>query len=280
LFVYCVCVFIFFVVEVEFSWVDQLQKSILTWYSSHKRFLPWRETCDPYAIHISEVMSQQTQVERVIPYWTRWMQNIPDYWSLASLSKLELLSYWSWLWFNSRALRLQECAQLVVEKYNGELPWNIDLLLELPWIWPYTAWAICSFAWNLPEVVIDTNIRRVLIFLLKLPEDISYDELSMIAKRLIPEWRSRDWHNALMDYWAMYLTARKTRIKSLGKQSKFEWSDREVRGWIVKQLTSGNNILELKSIQEQFPHKNIDKILEGMEKEGIVMIAHNYVKIA
>ena len=78
----------------------------------------------------------------------------------------------------------------------------------------------------------------------------------------------------------MYLTARKTRIKSLGKQSKFEWSDREVRGWIVKQLTSGNNILELKSIQEQFPHKNIDKILEGMKKEGIVMIAHNYVKIA
>lgn len=78
----------------------------------------------------------------------------------------------------------------------------------------------------------------------------------------------------------MYLTARKTRIKSLGKQSKFEWSDREVRGWIVKQLTSGNNILELKSIQEQFPHKNIDKILEGMEKEGIVMIVHNYVKIA
>jgi len=217
--------------------MQQLQSTILKRYENQGRKLPRRATQDPYAIHISEVMSQQTQVDRVIPYRERRMRNIPDYETLAQLPKLELLSHRSGLGFNSRALRLQNCAKEVVEQYKGQLPKDRTQLLELPWIWPYTASAICAFAWNLPEPVIDTNIRRVLIFLLKLDEWISLQELEKEAKNLIPEWRSRDRHNALMDYGATHLTARKTKIKSLWKQSKFEGSDREVRGWVLKQLT-------------------------------------------
>ena len=260
--------------------ITELQNTILSRYYKEWRKLPRRETQDPYAIHISEVMSQQTQVDRVIPYRKKWIKDIPDYKALASLPKLDLLSYRSGLWFNSRAIRLQECAQQVVEKYNNTLPQDKELLLSLPWIWPYTASAICSFAWNLPEPVIDTNIRRVLIFLLKLPEDISYRELEKIAEELIPEWKSRDWNNALMDYWAVHLTARKTKIKSLWKQSKFEWSDREVRGRILKQITKTKQPLSINKIKEEFPHKNISKILNELKKENIIKEADGYINIS
>lgn len=260
--------------------IRELQNTILSRYYKEWRKLPRRETQDPYAIHISEVMSQQTQVDRVIPYRKKWIKDIPDYKALASLPKLDLLSYRSGLWFNSRAIRLQECAQQVIEKYNNTLPQDKELLLSLPWIWPYTASAICSFAWNLPEPVIDTNIRRVLIFLLKLPEDISYRELEKIAEELIPEWKSRDWNNALMDYWAVHLTARKTKIKSLWRQSKFEGSDREVRGWILKQITKNKEPLSIKKIEEEFPHKNISKILAELEKENIIKKTDEYINIS
>lgn len=259
--------------------IAELQNTILSRYYKEWRKLPRRETQDPYAIHISEVMSQQTQVDRVIPYRKKWMEEIPNYNTLATLPKLDLLSYWSWLGFNSRAIRLQECAKYVIENHNWKLPHNKESLLILPWIGPYTASAICSFAWNLPEPVIDTNIRRVLIFLLKLPEDISYKELEKIAKELIPEWKSRDWNNALMDYWAVHLTARKTKIKSLWKQSKFEWSDREVRGWILKQITKNKEALSIEKIKEEFPHKNIKKILNELEKENIIKESNGFVNI-
>ena len=99
-----------------------------------------------------------------------------------------------------------------------------------------------AFAWNIAVPVIDTNIRRVLMFLYKLSEAISMQALEDFAITIIPTGKSRDWHNALMDYGAMELTARKTKIKPISKQSKFEGSDRQVRGWIMKQLTKGINL--------------------------------------
>lgn len=101
--------------------------------------------------------------------------------------------------------------------------------MRLPGIGPYTSAAIMSFAWNKEIPVIDTNIRRVLIFLFKLSESISLKELEKFAINIIPSNKSCDWHNALMDYGAIELTARKTKIKSLSKQSKFQGSDRQVR---------------------------------------------------
>ena len=112
--------------------VQQLQDKILSWYAQNGSKLPWRLTQDPYLIHISEVMSQQTQVDRVIPYRKQWIAEIPDYKSLAQLPKPELLSHRSGLGFNSRALRLQQCAQEVVDRYQGNLPQSKDQLLLLP----------------------------------------------------------------------------------------------------------------------------------------------------
>ncbi|MEI7563222.1 MAG: hypothetical protein WCJ39_06250 [bacterium] len=96
--------------------IKTIQKNILDWYKIHGRKLPWRATRDPYAIHISEVMLQQTQVDRVIPYYHKWLKDFPDYEILAKASKMQLLSHRSGLGFNSRALRLQACAKLITEK--------------------------------------------------------------------------------------------------------------------------------------------------------------------
>lgn len=118
--------------------------------------------------------------------------------------------------------------------------------------------------------MIDTNIRRVLIFLLKLPEEITLKDLEKEAKKLIPQGRSRDRHNALMDYGATILTAKNTKIKSLSKQSTFEGSDRQVRGRILKYLLHQAQQLTFQRLQEEFPHKDVEKILTQLQKEEII----------
>ncbi len=274
--------------------IKTIQNNILSRYASNGRKLPRRDTQDSYAIHISEVMLQQTQVDRVIPYFHQRMKDYPNYASLAKVSKADLLKHRSGLGFNSRVLRLQQCAEKIVE-YEGlqikNLKFKIqnsknDLievrnqLQKLPGIGPYTSAAIMAFSRNLSVPVIDTNIRRVLIFLFKLPETITTKELEAFATKVIPAWKSRDRHNALMDQWALLLTARKTKIKSLSKQSKFEGSDRQVRGWILKQLTTNNEQLTIEKVQEEFPKKNVKEIVQGLKKEKLIKISKWVIIIA
>jgi A/G-specific adenine glycosylase len=259
--------------------IKTIQNNILSWYVKNGRRLPRRMTKNPYAIHVSEVMLQQTQVDRVIPYFHQWMKDFPDYKSLAKASKTDLLKHRSWLGFNSRALRLQQCAHEIVTKYTSNVPHEREVLMKLPWIGPYTSAAIMAFAWNLPVPVIDTNIRRVLIFLFKLSETITAQALEVFATTVIPKWRSRDWHNALMDQWALLLTARKTKIKPLSKQSKFEGSDRQVRWWTMKQLVR-HWIVKMKDIEEEFPHKAVKKIVKELQKEGLIQIKKWIIEIA
>lgn len=253
-----------------------IQNNILERYKKHWRKLPRRQTKDPYAIHISEVMLQQTQVDRVIPYFLQWMKDYPDYQTLAKTSKSDLLRHRSGLWFNSRALRLQECAKKVSWSKMSQIR---SELMELPGIGPYTSAAIMAFAWNKEVPVIDTNIRRVLIFLFKLDEKISAGELENFAEKIIPKWKSRDRHNALMDYGALELTARKTKIKPLSKQSKFEGSDRQVRGRTMKQLVKYWT-LNITKVEEEFPHKEVKEIITWMVKEKLITLKRWIVSIA
>ena len=276
--------------------IKAIQNNILTRYTQYGRSLPRRRTRDPYAIHISEVMLQQTQVDRVIPYFHQWMKDFPDYQSLAKASKTDVLKHRSWLWFNSRALRLQECAKTVVSRSSAGFSseyWVLSKnykkdvgadtirleLRKLPWIGPYTSAAIMAFAWNLEVPVIDTNIRRVLIFLFKLNEKISMQELETFASKIIPKGKSRDRHNALMDYGALELTARKTKIKPTSKQSKFQGSDREVRGRVMKQLVKSVEC-KVKSVEDEFPKKNVKHILQWMKEEWLIHIKKWILTIA
>lgn len=160
---------------------------ILDRYAKTARSLPWRQTTDPYQIMVSEIMLQQTQVERVIPKYLHFLQLFPDIQSLAQADKTKLLTVRSGLGYNSRALNLQKTAQAIVSQHKNIFPQNKDELIKLPGIGPYTAGAICAFAYNQDVTVIDINIKRVLIHLLQLDPDISPKDLEKIVADILPK---------------------------------------------------------------------------------------------
>src|SRR5437764_10145580 len=139
-----------------------LIRPLLAWFRQHARDLPWRRTRDPYAIWISEIMLQQTQVKTVVPYWRRWMRKLPGLRALARARPDTVLKLWEGLGYYSRARNLQTAAQRIVEKHAGRFPQRFDQVLALPGIGRYTAGAICSIAFNQPTPVLDGNVIRVL----------------------------------------------------------------------------------------------------------------------
>jgi len=140
----------------------QLARRVVDWFGRHARDLPWRRTNDPYAIWISEVMLQQTQVKMVIPYWERWMRRFPNAAALAVAPEPEVLKAWEGLGYYSRARNLQKAARVIVEKFAGEFPNKFDEVLSLPGVGEYTAGAICSIAFGQAAAILDGNVVRVL----------------------------------------------------------------------------------------------------------------------
>jgi A/G-specific adenine glycosylase len=140
----------------------RIAKQLLAWFRAHARDLPWRRTHDPYAIWISEVMLQQTQVKTVVPYWERWMKRLPTVQALARASEHRVLKLWEGLGYYSRARNLQRAAKRVVAEHGGEFPSTFEAVLALPGVGRYTAGAICSIAFNQPHPVVDGNVIRVL----------------------------------------------------------------------------------------------------------------------
>ncbi len=256
------------------------QRKILTWYDKNKRDLPWRKTTNPYHIMVSEIMLQQTQVDRVIPKYEAFLKIFPKIQDLAEAPTSQVLELWSGLGYNSRAIRLQEAAKIICKRHDGQVPKNRDALMELPGIGPYTSNAILSFAHNLPFPCIDTNIRRIILHELKLPESTSQEKLYAIAESLIPENRSRDWHNALMDYGSSILTARKTGIKPLTTQSKFLHSRRWYRGQILKLLVKEKETT-IKNLVATFEKSSeeIKEILQELIKEKLIAIKNGKITL-
>jgi A/G-specific adenine glycosylase len=248
------------------------QKKILSYYTTEGRHdLPWRQTTNRYHVLVSEIMLQQTQVNRVIEKYTRWIQTFPTSESLANASLSQVLSAWSGLGYNSRGKRLQESAKIIVEKYKGIVPNNPEELLTLPGIGPYTARSVLIFADNAPLATVDTNIRRILIHEFNLPETISDKELFSLAEEVVPKNKSRDWHNALMDYGATLLTSKATGIKPKTKQSAFKDSKRYYRGQIIKVLTTEKK-LSLAQAKKLFPDckHDLKEIFETLRNEGLL----------
>ena len=244
-------------------------KKIFEWWNDNKRTFPWRETEDPYRIMVSEIMLQQTQASRVIEKYEEFLLKFPDVKSLAEASKTELLEIWLGLGYNRRALWLQETAQKIIEL--GEFPKSPKELRKLKGIGKYSANSILIFAFNENLATVDTNIRRILITEGFADEDTKEKELFQIAEKLVPKGKSRDWHNALMDYGAIYLTSSKSGIKPNSQQTKFDGSNREKRGKILRYLLENKNArFEELSKQENIPKKQLKNILERMQKEGLV----------
>ena len=141
---------------------SRLAKLLLDWFATDARDLPWRRTRDPYAIWVSEIMLQQTQVKTVIPYWQRWMRELPTLRAAAKASPAKIYKLWEGLGYYTRVRNLQKAAQQIVEKHRGQFPQNFDDVLALPGIGRYTAGAICSIAFNQPTPILDGNVVRVL----------------------------------------------------------------------------------------------------------------------
>ena len=180
-----------------------LASPLLGWYDRGARVLPWRENPTPYRVWISEIMLQQTRVQAVLPYFTRFVEALPTVESLAGASQEVLMKLWEGLGYYSRARNLQKAAQVVMERYNGTLPASYEGLLELPGIGPYTAGAVASIAYGLPVPAVDGNVLRVFARVLACEEDVLSPrikkEFTRMAAQLMPQDRPGDFNQALME---------------------------------------------------------------------------------
>jgi len=240
--------------EIDRIAVVEFQNKIMTWWEKNARALPWRDDPSPYNVLVSEVMLQQTQVNRVIPKYLNFLEAFPNIESLAEAETKHLLQVWSGLGYNRRAIWLREAAREIMNRES--FPRTAEELCALKGIGPYTSRSILIFAFNENLAAIDTNIRRVLIASGFATEEMSERQLQTIANRLLLKGRSSDWHNALMDYGSEVLTSNATGITPTSSQPKFVGSNRQVRGAIVRNLTCADSL----SLQE---------ILEALNQEGI-----------
>ncbi len=220
----------------------QFRSLVLNYHTKQGRHaLPWRETTDPYKILVSEVMLQQTQVERVIPYYRDWMKKYPTVKKLASASLADVLKSWQGLGYNRRGKALWEAAKKVVEL--GEFPTSAEELEKLPGVGPYTARAVMAFAYNTDVIFIETNIRTAVThhFFPK-KKKVDDKELLAILEKAYSKGKARVWYAALMDYGSFLKRSGvklNARAKGYTKQSTFAGSSRQARGAILKALVDG-----------------------------------------
>src|SRR4051812_32509880 len=194
----------------------RLVMKLLDWFRQNARDLPWRRTVDPYAIWVSEIMLQQTQVKTVIPYWERWVKLFPNVRSLAEAPEEKVLKAWEGLGYYSRARNLRKGAAQVITEFRGKFPNHFENVLKLPGIGRYTAGAICSIAFNQPTAILDGNVARVLSRIYLIDGDIKVnsvrDRLWAIAHKLVHEAASlpgrscSDLNQSLMELGALICT--------------------------------------------------------------------------
>ncbi len=197
------------------DFVERVHISLLQWYAAEKRNLPWRATSDPYAILVSEIMLQQTQVDRVLPKYFQFLAIFPTLGNLAAASTADVIATWIPLGYNMRAVRLQSIARQVLAEYNGRIPDTIEELLKLKGVGRYTAGAIACFAYYKQVATVDTNIRRVLhrIFfgLEHLEPKLNDAQMLLHAEHVLPADEAYNWNQALMDLGATICTSNNPR---------------------------------------------------------------------
>lgn len=248
--------------------ITEFQKLVRDYYREHGREMLWRETTDPYAIVVSEVMLQQTQVARVLEKYPVFMAQFPNFGALAEAPTGEVIMAWQGLGYNRRALNLQRLAQVVLRDYGGQLPNEPAELVKLPGIGPHTAGSMAAFAYNYPSVFIETNIRRTFIHhFLKDGEAINDKQLWPLIESALDRDNPREWYWALMDYGAMLAKTvpnPNRRSRHYNVQSKFEGSDRQLRGQILRILTAGASDLA------EITDERRERVINQLVKEGFI----------
>jgi len=237
--------------------------------------LPWRKTKDPYKILISEVMLQQTQVERVVPKYHEFLKRFPTIEALSLSSLSEVLTVWQGLGYNRRGKLLWECAKKIAHEYNGKFPRSHKELQALPGVGPYTAGAIMAFAFNDAVPLIETNIRSVYIHhFFKEEHDVPDTELVRYIVRTLDTENPREWYWALMDYGA-YLKKEhgnmNVQSKHYVRQSAFKGSDRQIRGALLRLLIEkSRSRRELLNALSSFEDARVDAQIARLQEEGLI----------
>lgn len=222
---------------------EDFQELIWEYAKENTRSMPWRLNTETYYVLVSEVMLQQTQVDRVIPKFEQFIATFPDIKTLASAQLSDVLKIWSGLGYARRAKFLHQTAQLIQQKHNGQIPLSVDSLISLPGIGPNTAAAIVVYSANEPVPFVETNIRTVYLHhFFHDRNDVSDAEILEKVEATLDRELPREWYWALMDYGAYLKKQGLThlhRSKHYKKQSAFEGSIRQVRGQILRALGGG-----------------------------------------
>ncbi|ETY71933.1 adenine glycosylase [Bifidobacterium moukalabense DSM 27321] len=283
--------------------------SLAEWWRESARDLPWRfGRTTPWGVLVSEVMSQQTQMSRVVPYWQAWMERWPDAAALADAPKADVITAWGRLGYPRRALRLQECARVVANDYHDDLPHTYDELTALPGIGDYTASAVMSFAYGERIAVIDTNIRRVLsrVFLgTESRGGAASPAERALANKVLPEdpvagCRGFDrpsvmWNQSVMELGAVICTAKSPLCEQcpvsaecaflangrpgLGERrtrprQRFQGTDRQVRGLVLnalRGLPEGRSAVGREDLERLWnDHIQLDRCIASLDDDGLI----------
>jgi A/G-specific adenine glycosylase len=282
--------------------LKDFRRIVLRHYRRHQRDLPWRRTQDPYRILVSEVMLQQTQVDRVVPAYHRFLARFPTLRSLARADFSDVLRAWLGLGYNGRALRLWRCARAVVTDRRGVLPRRVDELERLPGIGPYTASAVSALAFDAHVPVVDVNVARVLSRALAGRQRLPASGISALARDALPASSAGKWAQALMDIGAAFCRSRprcggcpahkvcayvraggnrakKSRVRrvaSSGANARFQGSNRDYRGRVMRTLSAcGATTLRAlgRQVKPGFTLSDLpwlDALVSGLVRDGLV----------
>ena len=289
---------------VDIRGVDRhrVQMRMAQWWRRSARDLPWRfGRTTPWGVLVSEVMSQQTQMSRVVPYWLMWMRVWPDAPSLAAASSAEVITAWGRLGYPRRALRLQQCARAVTHEYRGRLPDDYGALVALPGIGDYTASALLAFAFHRRVVVLDTNIRRVFTRVFEGRESLGGAPTRgerEVAASVLPRdaEASVSWNQAVMELGALVCTAKRPQCdacplavicrfyqaglpglaqRRTRPRQHFQGTDRQVRGIVLDALRGepAGTVLDRTRLRELWEdHAQLDACITSLDEDGLIEI--------
>ncbi len=264
--------------------VRAFRMRVLAHYGKHGRDLPWRKRPTAYRVLVSEIMLQQTQVDRVIGKYAAFLAAFPGFAALARAPRATLLRLWSGLGYNRRALALQELAKTVLRDHCGRLPADPEALLALPGIGRYTAGAVLAFAFNKPVVFLDTNIRRVFLHEFFPDRDqVPDNELLPLIERTLDRTDPRTWYNALMDYGSVLKQQHANpnrRSAHYTRQSPFADSNRQVRGAILRVLVQEAPLTEREIAKRTgLDPARVKALLPQLAAEGFLVKTGRYYSI-
>jgi A/G-specific adenine glycosylase len=284
-----------------------VQQALLTWSARERRDLPWRRTRDAWAVLVSEMMLQQTQVARVVPRYHAFLARFPTPDVCARAARADVIREWNGLGYNRRAVHLHDAARAIVDRHGGELPDDIDALRALPGVGAYTARAILAFAFERPVGVVEVNSARVLARAFS-GRRLTAREAQDLADAVVPAGRAWDWNQAMLDLGATICTKRTPRCEgcpirvscawarrqrsmpdpavgtagSGGHQSAFAGSDREGRGRLVSALRRAPVSLADAAAVSGWPDDppRVGRVLDGLVEDGLVMVTDGMLTLA